>query len=84
VGALTFPILQRHVREVLLVTDAQKLRAMRLLWEHLKLTVEPSCAVVLAAVLAYPDRFAGSDVGLILSGGNVDLDRLPEYWAAAE
>lgn len=81
-GALTFPILQRHVSAILLVDDVDTLHAMRLIWEHLKLTVEPSCAIALAAVRKYPEHFADRDVGLILSGGNVDLDRLPEYWAA--
>ena len=50
---------------------------MRLLWERAKLLVEPSAAVPLAAVLAHSDRFAGRRLGIILSGGNVDLDRLP-------
>ena len=51
--------------------------AMRLLWQVLKQVVEPSSATVLAAVLAQPARFAGRNVGLVLSGGNVDLDALP-------
>ena len=50
---------------------------MRLLWERLKLLVEPSSAIVFAAVLRNRERFAGRRVGLILSGGNVDLDHLP-------
>ena len=50
---------------------------MRLLWERLKIVVEPSGAVPLAAVLRHRDLFAGRDVGLIVSGGNVDLDALP-------
>ena len=50
---------------------------MRLLWERLKLVVEPSGAVPLATILRYPERFRGRRVGVILSGGNVDLDGLP-------
>jgi threonine dehydratase len=50
---------------------------MRLLFERLKVVVEPSGAIGLAAVLARPERFAGKRVGVILSGGNVDLDSLP-------
>jgi len=57
-------------------------RAMRLLWERAKLVVEPSGAVPLAAVLEHRERFVGRRVGIILSGGNVDLDRLP--WSAVE
>jgi threonine dehydratase len=50
---------------------------MRLAWERLKVIIEPSCATVLAAVLRYPAQFAGRRVGLVLSGGNVDLGALP-------
>ena len=53
--------------------------AMRLLWTRLKLLVEPSSAIALAAVLQQPAQFAGRRVGIVLSGGNVDLDALP--WA---
>jgi len=74
---LTFAILRRHVDGILLADDAATLAAMRLLWERLKLVVEPSAAVPLAALLAAPARFAGRRVGIILSGGNLDLDRLP-------
>ena len=54
---------------------------MRLLWECLKLLVEPSSAIALAAILRQRERLAGQRVGVILSGGNVDLDALP--WKAA-
>ncbi len=54
---------------------------MRLLWQVLKQVVEPSSAIALAAILAEPARFAGQRVGVVLSGGNVDLDALP--WALA-
>jgi threonine dehydratase len=50
---------------------------MRLLWERTKMVIEPSSAVVLAAVLKYPAEFSGKKIGLILSGGNVDLSQLP-------
>lgn len=77
VGQINFEILQQHSVRVLPVSDAQTIQAMRLIWERLKIIVEPSSATVLAAVLRYPDLFAGRRVGLILSGGNVDLDALP-------
>ncbi|MNO05881.1 Phenylserine dehydratase [compost metagenome] len=59
--------------------DAATVAAMRLLWQVLKQVVEPSSAITLAAILAEPARFAGKRVGVVLSGGNVDLDALP--WA---
>lgn len=80
-GTLTFPILRRHAAGILLVDDSETIAAMRLAWERLKIVVEPSGAVPLAAVLRYRERFAGRRVGIILSGGNVDLDALP--WSAA-
>lgn len=80
-GTLTFSILRQHVADILLVDDAETVAAMRLVWERLKLVIEPSCAVPLAAVLRHPEEFAGRRVGIILSGGNVDLDALP--WRAA-
>ncbi len=82
-GTLTFPILRQHVREILLVDDAQVIAAMRLIWERMKLVVEPSGAVPLAVVLANRERFAGREVGIVLSGGNVDLDLLPTLLATA-
>jgi len=66
---------------VITVADAATVAAMRLLWQVLKQVVEPSSATVLAVVLAQPQRFAGRNVGLVLSGGNVDLDALP--WMGA-
>ena len=62
---------------ILTVSEGNIIRAMRLLWERMKIVVEPSGAVPLAAVLEHPDTFAGRRVGLIISGGNVDLDHLP-------
>lgn len=76
-GTLTFAILRTHAADILLVDDAQTVAAMRLVWERLKLVIEPSAAVPLAAVLRHRERFAGRRVGVILSGGNVDLDALP-------
>jgi len=72
-GAPNFEMLTRAGAEVLVVEDADTLAAQRLLMMRSKLVVEPSSATVLAAVLAYPERFAGKRVGLILSGGNLDL-----------
>lgn len=76
-GTLTFAILREHLREVLLVDDARTIAAMRLIWERLKIVVEPSAAITLAAILTHRDVFEGRRIGVILSGGNVDLDSLP-------
>ena len=57
--------------------DSDTVAAMRLIWAHLKLIVEPSAAIALAAILCHRDVFAGGRIGVILSGGNVDLDALP-------
>lgn len=76
-GELTFALISQHVPKILTVSEEDIGRAMRLLWERMKIVVEPSGAVPLAAVLAYREELVGKRVGLILSGGNVDLERLP-------
>jgi threonine dehydratase len=73
----TFRILSERLDGILTVADENIVRAMRLLWERMKIVVEPSGAVPLAAVLEHPAAFTGRRVGLIISGGNVDLDHLP-------
>jgi len=83
-GAPNFELLSAHAPEVIVVEDIDTIAAMRLLWQRLKLVVEPSSAIAFAAVLARPDAFAGQRVGLILSGGNVDLGGLPALFAAGE
>lgn len=77
VGKLNFELIQAYVEDILLATDPQTIEAMRLLYERMKIVVEPSGAVPLAALLANKERFAGKKVGIILSGGNVDLGKLP-------
>ena len=79
-GELNFAILRQEVEGIITVTERDIAAATRLLWEVCKQLVEPSSAVVLAAVLAEPRRFAGRRVGLVLSGGNVDLDA-PLPWS---
>lgn len=81
VGQPNFELLRRHAVEVLTVRDTDTLQAMRLLWQTTKQLVEPSSAIALAVVLQNPARFAGRRVGVVLSGGNVDLDALP--WSGA-
>lgn len=77
VGERNFPLIARLVAGVWTVADEAVIAAMRLLFERAKLVVEPSGAIGLAAALAHRDELAGARVGIILSGGNVDLDRLP-------
>lgn len=74
---LTWHFVSRHVTEILTVSEAEIIGAMLLIWKRLKIIAEPSSAVPLAAVLKNPGLFAGQRVGIILTGGNVDLDRLP-------
>lgn len=77
VGARNFELLSTHDVEVILVEDDDTVAAMRLLMQRTKQLVEPSSAIVLAAILATRERFEGLRVGVVLSGGNVDLDALP-------
>jgi threonine dehydratase len=76
-GDLTFPLIARHVDDIVTVSEEAIVNAMRLAWEVLKVVIEPSSAVPLAAILAERVPVAGKSVGVILSGGNVDLDNLP-------
>ena len=76
-GEINFALLREYGVEVLPVSDAQTIAAMRLVFERLKIVIEPSSAVVLAALLRHRERFANLRVGAIFSGGNVDLDHLP-------
>jgi threonine dehydratase len=76
-GERNFPIIQRLVHAIWTVTDAEVISAMRLVFERMKLVVEPSAVAGLAAALGHADDLAGRRVGIVLSGGNVDLDRLP-------
>ncbi|MGA9421758.1 MAG: pyridoxal-phosphate dependent enzyme [Rhodanobacteraceae bacterium] len=77
IGPINFTLLAQHHVTVLTVADDDTVAAMRLIWSRLKIIVEPSAAIALAAVLRYRDQFASRRVGIILSGGNVDLDDLP-------
>lgn len=76
-GPINFDLLRQYDVQVLCASDAQTVAAMRMLWERLKIVVEPSAAVAFAALLRHRERFAGRTLGVILTGGNVDLDDLP-------
>ncbi len=76
-GEKTFPLIQSLVREILTVSEQGIVTAMRLIWERMKIVVEPSAAVPLAALLERRAEVPGPRVGIVLSGGNVDLEHLP-------
>ena len=76
-GSLTYPIIQKHVNEIVTVSEESIRQAMRLIWERMKIIVEPSSAVPLAAILEKKLDVSKRKTGIILSGGNVDLGSLP-------
>ncbi|GAA4272391.1 threonine/serine dehydratase [Aquimarina gracilis] len=77
IGDQTFPIIKEHVKEIIRVTEDEIIASMKLIWERMKIIVEPSCSVPLAALLKEKNSFKGHKIGIILSGGNVDLNNLP-------
>ena len=76
-GDLTFPLIRQQVDAIVTVSEAALGENMQLVWSILKLVIEPSSAVAVAAVFQAKESLQGKRVGVILSGGNVDLDRLP-------
>lgn len=80
-GAITFPLVLRHVNDIITVTDDQLIAAMRILWERMKLVVEPTGALATAGVLGGAIDVRGKRVGIILSGGNVDLKAMAALFA---
>lgn len=76
----TLAIIKAHVTDILLVSDEEIKAALRLVYERMKIIIEPSCAVPLAAVLKNADLFKGKKVGIILSGGNVDLSKFKDWF----
>jgi threonine dehydratase len=76
-GDLTFPIIQKQVEQIVTVSEAAIIEAMRFTWERTKLIIEPSAAVPIGMLMESKINFAGLRIGIILSGGNVDLDHLP-------
>jgi len=76
-GDKTFPIIREYVEKIVRVEEDEIVKAMRLIWERMKIIIEPSSAVAVAALLKEKKKYKGKKVGIILSGGNVDLDNLP-------
>src|ERR1700682_6074306 len=80
-GAITFPLVRRHVHDIIIVTDAELVEAMRFLWERMKLVVEPTGALATAGVMSGPIEVRTRRVGITLSGGNVDLKAVASLFA---
>ncbi|CAN7719928.1 pyridoxal-phosphate dependent enzyme (plasmid) [Aminobacter sp. NyZ550] len=74
---LTWHFVQKHVTDILTVSEEEIVEAMKLIWKRLKIVMEPSSAVPLATILKNPKTFVGKRVGVVITGGNVDLDKLP-------
>jgi threonine dehydratase len=74
---LTWHFVSKHVTDILLATEDEIVDAMYLTWQRMKIVIEPSSAVALATILKNKNLFAGKRVGVILTGGNVDLKKLP-------
>ena len=73
----TWHFVQNHVSDIFTASDAEIIEAMKLTWKYLRVVMEPSSAVPLATILKNKPVFEGKRVGVIITGGNVDLDRLP-------
>ncbi len=76
-GHHNFPVIQNYVEKIVLVSEAEIVQAMHLIWERMKIVIEPSSAVPFAALLKEKEPFKNKKIGVILSGGNVDLANLP-------
>lgn len=76
-GDINFPIIQKYVERIIRVEEEEIIAGMRLIWERMKIVIEPSCAVPFAALLREKEHFKNKKIGIIISGGNVDLGSLP-------
>ena len=76
-GDINFPIIKKEINEIIRVTEREIIESMKIIWERLKIVCEPSCAVPLAAIFKEKKSFQRKKIGVIISGGNVDLSKLP-------
>lgn len=76
-GDINFPIILENVDRIIRVSEEEIKSALRLIWERMKIIVEPSSAVALAAIIREKEQFSNKKIGIVISGGNVDLERLP-------
>tara|TARA_Y100000746_G_scaffold217365_1_gene213048 strand:+ start:2967 stop:3908 length:942 start_codon:yes stop_codon:yes gene_type:complete len=77
IGSKTFPVIQNLVDEIIPVSEKDIIESLQMIWERMKIIVEPSCSISLALILKNKMMFKNKNVGLIMSGGNVDLNKLP-------
>ena len=77
IGTITFPIIQAHVDGIITVSESEIIDAMKMVWERMKIIAEPSSVITLGALLSHKELFQNKKVGMLLSGGNVDLNQLP-------
>ena len=77
IGSKTFPVIQKLVDEIIPVSEKDIIESLQMIWERMKIIVEPSCSISLALILKNKKMFKNKNVGLIMSGGNVDLNKLP-------
>lgn len=77
VGQLNFEIIKEYVHDIYCVSEEEIIDAMRLVWERMKLVIEPSSAVAVAGLLKHKEKFAGKKTGIIITGGNVQVNDLP-------
>ena len=77
IGSKTFPVIQNLVDDIIPIAEEDIINSLRMIWERLKIIVEPSCSIALALIINNKQLFEGRNVGLIMSGGNLDLDNLP-------
>ena len=76
-GDKNFPIIRNEIKSIIRITEEEIIESMKIIWERLKIICEPSCSLPLAAVLKNKETFINKKVGIIISGGNVDLNNLP-------
>jgi threonine dehydratase len=76
-GSITFPIIQKHVEQIVTVSESAIIESMKFIWERAKIIIEPSAAVAIGVLWEKKINLSGLKVGVILSGGNVDLEKLP-------
>lgn len=76
-GSHNFPIIKKHIQQIIRVSENEIIEAMQLIWERMKILIEPSSAVTFAAILKEKENFKNQKIGVIISGGNVDVNNLP-------
>jgi len=76
-GDINFPIIKQEIDQIIRVSEKEIIESMKMIWERLKIVCEPSCAVTLASIFKEKKSFQGKKIGVIISGGNVDLSKLP-------